>query len=95
MTLAVRGIVELFRAVKRAARCWRLDINGNGSKSLHTSVEASLRKLQTDHIDILYVLWWDFPPASPSCNRLIAAGKVLFLSVSDTPAWAVSRANES
>src|ERR1700761_2419052 len=31
---------------------------GNGMKSLHLSVKASLAKLQTDYIDILYVHWW-------------------------------------
>ena len=32
---------------------------GNNAKSLHVSVEASLKKLQTSYIDILYVHWWD------------------------------------
>ena len=33
---------------------------GNSTKSLRLSVEASLKKLQTDYIDLLYVHWWDF-----------------------------------
>jgi aryl-alcohol dehydrogenase-like predicted oxidoreductase len=33
---------------------------GNSTKSLRVSVEASLKKLQTDYIDLLYVHWWDF-----------------------------------
>lgn len=33
---------------------------GNGTKSLHTSLKASLKKLNTDYIDLLYVHWWDF-----------------------------------
>ncbi len=49
------------------ATCYRADhgddeimINtqGNGAKSLHTSVRASLRKLKTDYIDLLYLHWW-------------------------------------
>ncbi|KAK3305992.1 NADP-dependent oxidoreductase domain-containing protein [Chaetomium strumarium] len=72
--------------------------HGNGSKSLHCSVEASLKKLQTDYIDLLYVHWWDFSTSIPelmqSLNHLVASGKVLYLGVSDTPAWVVSRANE-
>lgn len=35
------------------------NFTGNGSKSLHASVKASLQKLQTDYIDLLYVHWWD------------------------------------
>jgi aryl-alcohol dehydrogenase-like predicted oxidoreductase len=39
---------------------------GNSTKSLRVSVEASLRKLQTEYIDLLYVHWWDFS-TSVSC----------------------------
>ena len=38
---------------------------GNGSKSLHVSIRNSLRKLNTDYIDILYVHWWDFTTSIP------------------------------
>ncbi|KAI1385781.1 Aldo/keto reductase [Hypoxylon trugodes] len=71
---------------------------GNGSKSLHLSVNASLEKLQTDYIDLLYIHWWDFSTSIPevmqSLNHLVVSGKVLHLGVSDTPAWVVSKANE-
>lgn len=40
---------------------------GNGTKSMHTSLKASLKKLNTDYIDLLYVHWWDFS-ASVSCT---------------------------
>lgn len=36
------------------------NFTGNGSKSLHTSLKASLKNLGTDYIDLLYVHWWDF-----------------------------------
>lgn len=75
-----------------------VNFNGNGSKSLHTSVEASLKKLQTDYIDLLYVHWWDFSASIPelmqSLNHLVAARKVLYLGTSDSPAWVVAKANE-
>lgn len=75
-----------------------VNFQGNGAKSLHTSVEASLKKLQTDYIDLLYVHWWDFSVSIPelmqSLNHLVAAGKVLYLGISDTPAWVVAKANE-
>ncbi|KAI9713559.1 MAG: hypothetical protein M1820_000941 [Bogoriella megaspora] len=71
---------------------------GNHAKSLHISVEASLKKLQTDYIDILYVHWWDHTTSVPevmrSLNQLVLSGKVLYLGISDTPAWIVSKANE-
>ncbi|KAH7319921.1 norsolorinic acid reductase [Stachybotrys elegans] len=71
---------------------------GNGTKSLELSVNASLRKLQTDYIDLLYVHWWDYscsiPELMQSLNRLVLARKVLYLGISDSPAWVVSKANE-
>jgi len=71
---------------------------GNGTKSLHVSLEASLKKLQTNYIDLLYVHWWDFtcsiPELMQSLNHMVAQGKVLYLGISDTPAWVVSKANE-
>ncbi|KAI0132674.1 aldo/keto reductase [Xylariales sp. AK1849] len=74
------------------------NFTSNGSKSLHTSVNASLRKLKTDYIDLLYVHWWDYSTSIPelmqSLNALVTAGKVLYLGISDTPAWVVSKANE-
>jgi len=71
---------------------------GNNAKSLKVSVEASLRKLKTDYIDLLYVHWWDFSTSieevMTSLNFLVTSGKVLYLGISDTPAWVVSRANQ-
>ena len=71
---------------------------GNSAKSLFVSVRNSLQKLQTDYIDILYVHWWDFTTSIPelmqSLNTLVHQGKILYLGVSDTPAWIVSKANQ-
>ena len=70
---------------------------GNHLKSLHLSVEASLKKLRTDYIDILYVHWWDYETSIEEVmnglHHLVAQGKVLYLGVSDTPAWIVAKAN--
>jgi len=75
-----------------------ISFQGNGAKSLHTSVNASLRKLQTDYIDLLYVHWWDYSTSIPelmqSLNNLVQSGKVLYLGISDTPAWVVVKCNE-
>lgn len=69
------------------------NFTGNGTKSLALSVKASLEKLQTDYIDLLYVHWWDYSTSIPelmqSLNRLVDQGKVLYLGISDTPAWVV------
>ncbi|KAI0708691.1 Aldo/keto reductase [Earliella scabrosa] len=84
---------------KRGADDVKLKVNftGNNMKSLHVSVEDSLKKLRTDYIDILYVHWWDWDTSVEEImnglHHLVAAGKVLYLGVSDTPAWVVSKAN--
>lgn len=75
------------------------DVNasGNHRKNLVQSLEASLRRLRTDYVDLLWVHAWDF--LTPACevmralDDLVRAGKVLYIGVSDTPAWVVSRAN--
>ncbi|KUJ16125.1 Aldo/keto reductase [Mollisia scopiformis] len=75
-----------------------INTTGNGTKSLHHSLESSLKKLQTSYIDLLYVHWWDFtcsiPELMQSLNTMVQQGKVLYLGISDTPAYIVSKANE-
>ncbi|KAK0636162.1 aldo/keto reductase [Bombardia bombarda] len=70
---------------------------GNQRKSLHMSVRDSLKKLQTDYIDILYMHWWDYTTSikelMDSLHILVEQGKVLYLGVSDCPAWVVAAAN--
>ncbi|PLN80276.1 aryl-alcohol dehydrogenase [Aspergillus taichungensis] len=70
---------------------------GTGTKSMHVSVHNSLRNLQTDYIDVYYVHAWDFstdiPELMQSLNNLVTQGKVLYLGISDTPAWVVTKAN--
>ncbi|KAI0760914.1 aryl-alcohol dehydrogenase [Trametes elegans] len=70
---------------------------GNNLKSLHISLEASLKKLRTTYVDILYVHWWEYTcsieEVMNGLHNLVASGKVLYLGISDTPAWVVSSAN--
>ncbi|KAK1762023.1 putative aryl-alcohol dehydrogenase AAD14 [Phialemonium atrogriseum] len=70
---------------------------GNHKRSLHVSVRDSLAKLQTDWIDILYLHWWDHTTSieevMDSLHILVEQGKVLYLGISDSPAWVVSAAN--
>ncbi|WIN00442.1 aldo/keto reductase [Actinoplanes oblitus] len=75
------------------------DPNGGGNhrKNLRLSLETSLRRLRTDHVDVYWVHIWDrHTPIEETMRALddaVTAGKVLYIGVSDTPAWVVSRAN--
>ncbi|KAJ8595230.1 Aldo/keto reductase [Rhizopogon salebrosus TDB-379] len=76
----------------------KVSYTGNNVKSMRISTEASLKKLRTSYIDILYLHWWDFDTSVEEVMNglhiLVQQGKVLYLGVSDTPAWIVSKANE-
>ncbi len=73
------------------------DPNSGGThrKSLFASVEASLRQLNTDYIDLLYLHVWDFTTPVEEILRgmddLVRQGKVLYVAISNAPAWQVSR----
>ncbi|MEW2621749.1 aldo/keto reductase [Streptomyces sp. NPDC048106] len=73
------------------------DPNSGGPhrKSLFGSVEASLRQLNTDYIDLLYLHVWDFTTPVEEILRgmddLVRQGKVLYVAISNAPAWQVSR----
>ncbi|MCB9592323.1 MAG: aldo/keto reductase [Sandaracinaceae bacterium] len=70
---------------------------GNQRKNLVRSVEASLKRLRTDYIDLLWVHAWDdytpYEETMRGLDDLVRSGKVLYVGVSDTPAWIVSAAN--
>lgn len=69
---------------------------GNSRKSMVRAVEDSLKRLNTDYLDLLYLHMWDFmtpvEEVLQSVHHLIASGKVLYFAFSDTPAWVVSYA---
>ncbi|MFI5777724.1 aldo/keto reductase [Nocardia sp. NPDC051570] len=68
---------------------------GNHRKSMFSSVENSLRQLNTDYIDLLYLHAWDFRTPVEEILRglddLVRQGKVLYIGISNTPAWQVAR----
>ena len=68
---------------------------GNGAKHIHASVEGSLRRLRTDHIDLYWVHVWDsVTPAEElleTMTALIRAGKIRYWGLSNTPAWYVAK----
>jgi aryl-alcohol dehydrogenase-like predicted oxidoreductase len=70
---------------------------GNHRKNMVQSLEASLSRLGTDYVDLLWVHAWDFMTPVDEVMRglddLVRAGKVLYVGISDTPAWIVSQAN--
>ena len=72
-----------------------LNAGGNARKNMLRTVEQSLGRLATDHIDLLYLHMWDYSTRPEEVLRglddLVRAGKVLYVGISDTPAWVVSR----
>jgi aryl-alcohol dehydrogenase-like predicted oxidoreductase len=71
--------------------------SGNNRKNMMRSVEASLKRLQTDFIDLLYLhIWDDVTPVDEvlrAMDDLIKQGKVNYAAISDTPAWVVAKGN--
>ena len=72
-----------------------LNAGGNHRKSLVQALEASLRRLRTDRVDVLWLHTWDYltPPEEVmrALDDQVRLGKVLYLGVSDTPAWVAAQ----
>mmetsp|Transcript_37554 Transcript_37554/g.69907 ORF Transcript_37554/g.69907 Transcript_37554/m.69907 type:complete len:373 (-) Transcript_37554:154-1272(-) len=70
---------------------------GNSRISLVQSLDASLKRLNTGHIDLMYVHSWSFrtpvEEVMRSLDDAVRSGKVRYIAVSDTPAWKVAQAN--
>jgi aryl-alcohol dehydrogenase-like predicted oxidoreductase len=70
---------------------------GNQRKNMVQAVEASLKRLQTDYIDLYWVHIWDqLTPVEEvmrGLDDLVRAGKVLYVGISDAPAWWIAQAN--
>ena len=70
---------------------------GNQRKNFVQSLDASLKRLQVDYIDVYWVHAWEFTPPIEEVMRAIddavRAGKILYAGLSDAPAWVASRAN--
>ncbi|MGB8365571.1 MAG: aldo/keto reductase [Rhizomicrobium sp.] len=68
---------------------------GNQRKNMVRSVEDSLKRLGMDYIDLYYLHMWDFRTPVDEILRafddLVRAGKILYIGLSDTPAWQASR----
>ena len=70
---------------------------GNHRKSMMQAVEASLKRLRTDYIDLYWVHIWDAITPVEEVMRglddLVRQGKVLYIGISDVPAWWIAQAN--
>jgi len=73
------------------------NFGGNHRKNMFRSIEGSLERLKTDHVDLLWLHMWDgVTPVDEvlrALDDLVRAGKVLYVGISDTPAWVVAQAN--
>ena len=86
-------------ATKYTSNTRRGDPNagGNHRKNMIQSLEASLKRLNTDYIDLYWVHAWD--PLTPieemmrALDDMVRSGKILYIGVSDAPAWIVSQVN--
>lgn len=69
--------------------------SGNHRKNMAHSVDASLKRLKTDYIDLYWLHVWDFTTPIEEVMRafddLVRAGKILYAGISDTPAWRVAQ----
>jgi aryl-alcohol dehydrogenase-like predicted oxidoreductase len=70
---------------------------GNHRKNMMQAVEASLKRLRTDYIDLYWVHIWDqITPVEEvmrGLDDLVRQGKVLYVGISDAPAWWIAQAN--
>jgi len=70
---------------------------GNHRKSMMQAVEASLKRLKTDYIDLYWMHIWDkitpLEEVIRAFDDLVRMGKVLYVGVSDAPAWWIARFN--
>ena len=70
---------------------------GNHRKNMVQALEASLKRLNMDYVDVFWLHAWDFMTPVDEIMRglddLVRAGKVLYVGISDTPAWVVAQAN--
>ncbi|MFC3996099.1 aldo/keto reductase [Nocardiopsis sediminis] len=67
---------------------------GNHRLNMVRSLEASLRRLDTDHIDLFYLHGWDYTTAHEEVMRglddLVRSGKITYVGIANTPAWRIS-----
>ncbi|BCB89886.1 aldo/keto reductase [Phytohabitans suffuscus] len=90
-------VVIATKYTNSAPRDGDANAGGNQRKNMAQSIEASLRRLGTDYVDLYIVHSWDLLTPVEEVMRglddLVRAGKVLYAGVSNTPAWVVAKSN--
>lgn len=68
---------------------------GNGRKHMHQALDASLKRLKMDYVDLYWMHAWDtITPADEvldSLHDLVRQGKIRYFGLSDVPAWYATR----
>ena len=92
-----RGSIVLGTKYTNAAAGKDPNAGGNQRKNMFQAVEASLKRLQTDYIDLYWLHIWDqITPVEEvmrGLDDLVRQGKLLHVGISDAPAWWIARAN--
>ena len=69
---------------------------GNGRKNIHRALEGSLRRLQTDYVDLYWMHVWDMvtpvEEVLQTLGDLVRSGKIRYFGFSDIPAWYAAKA---
>ena len=69
---------------------------GAGAKNIHRALDASLRRLGTDYIDLYWMHIWDgvtpIEEIVQTLGDLVRAGKIRYYGLSDMPAWLAMKA---
>ena len=92
----VRDRVVLATKFTFSSEAGNPNAGGNGRKNIHRALEGSLRRLQTDYVDLYWLHAWDgLTPVEEvlsTLDALVRAGKVRAIGFSDVPAWYLARA---
>jgi aryl-alcohol dehydrogenase-like predicted oxidoreductase len=92
-----RGRIVLATKYTNAAPGNDPNAAGNHRKSMMQAVEASLKRLKTDYIDLYWLHIWDqitpIEEVMRAFDDLVRQGKILYAGVSDMPAWVIAKAN--
>ena len=87
IVLATKFSISTFRGDPNAG--------GNGRKNIYQSLEASLKRLKTDYIDLYYLHYWDtltpIDEVMETLDALVRSGKVRYFGLSDVPAWYLAK----
>lgn len=92
-----RNEIVLATKYTNSLKCQDANAGGNQRKNMVHAIEASLKRLNTDYIDLYWLHIWDQMTPVDEVMRgfddLVRAGKILYAGISDVPAWWIAQAN--